>query len=163
MTQHNVHEDVIRGGGITVSAYHQRFLALASTALVAGALGLGSAQAADPTLIRDANPTAMHDLAGNASSIRAMQPEQAVPGIDMKGISSGSLAGPPVQPSEQDLNAGGASRTSEADSSLSTPIGTLNIVRSESPGINSELRSLPPESIAALPPAPSGQVLRSDY
>jgi hypothetical protein len=162
MAQPNVHLEII-GGGITVSAYHQRFLALASTALVAGVLGLGSAQAADPALLRDASPTATHDLAGTASGVRAMQSEQAAPGIDMKGIASGSLAGPTIQPSEQDLNAGGAWRTSEADSSLSTPIGTLNVVRSETPSIGSELRSLPPESIAALPPAPSGQVLRSDY
>lgn len=136
---------------------HQRFLVLATTGLVAGALAVGVAQAADPTPhLRDASPTRMHDLSGNVSKARAMQSEKAMPGIDMKGISSETGPVPTVQPTDQDRKAGGAFRTSGSDGGLVTPIGTLNVVRSEIP-------SIPGDSLAELPSQAPGQTLRSNY
>lgn len=137
-----------------MSIRHQHYLALTASALVAGVLAIGTAQAADPTRIRDASPTRTHDLSGNVSKARAMQSEKAAPGTDMKGI--GSETAPAVHPTEQDRKAGGAFRTSGSDSGLSTPIGTTNIVRSEIP-------TVPGDSVAQLPPAAPGQALRGDY
>lgn len=111
---------------------HRHLRVLALTAAAALMAGVGAAQAADPgARVRDANPAKTHNLEGKVSKPQSTRAERAVPGQEMKGTSEGA---PIVQPSDADRKAGGAFRTSAAERGTTTPIGTLNIVHSESPG-----------------------------
>ncbi|HKU97043.1 MAG TPA: hypothetical protein VJR58_17290 [Vineibacter sp.] len=108
---------------------HMRFLAFAVATVIAGST-LGSAQAADPVRIPDANPAVTRDLSGHVTKAQDMRALPAAPGQELKGVAPDSRV-MPIHPSDADRKAGGAFRTPEKAGGTVTPIGTLNIVRGE--------------------------------